>query len=64
MMSVVREFHNVLSKYTDFVLKDISQKYQLDYQEMSERYISKCSRSLRQRTTNVQPSKKTSTTKT
>lgn len=47
MVSVVRDFHTVLAKYTDFVVKDIAQKYGLDYKELCERYIAKCSRSIR-----------------
>ena len=47
VMGVVRDFHTVISRYTDFVIKDISQKYNLDYKEMADRYIVKCSRSIR-----------------
>lgn len=47
VMGVVRDFHTVLSRYTDFVIRDISQKYNLDYKEMSDKYIVKCSRSIR-----------------
>jgi hypothetical protein len=44
MLSVVRDFHNVMAKYTDFVIKDIAQKYQLDYAQLSDRYIARCNR--------------------
>jgi hypothetical protein len=44
MVTVVRDFHGVLSKYTDFVLKDIAQKYNLDYKELVDKYIVPASR--------------------
>jgi SOS response regulatory protein OraA/RecX len=48
MLSSVREFHNVMAKYTDFVIRDISQKYDIDYNELAAKYIAKCSRAVRQ----------------
>lgn len=53
MTGAVRDFHNVISKYTDFVIMDVSQKYNIDYKELSDRYIAKCSRSIRGTKTNV-----------
>ncbi len=51
VMGVVRDFHTTLSRYTDFVIRDISQKYNLDYKEMADKYIVKCSRSIRSKAT-------------
>lgn len=50
-MGVVRDFHTTLSRYTDFVIRDIAQKHNLDYKEMADRYIVKCSRSIRSKAT-------------
>ena len=49
MLGAVKDFHGIVAKYTDFVIKDVAQKYNLDYKELCERYIAKCSRSVRSR---------------
>lgn len=41
MLSTSKDFHNVLVRYTDFIIRDVAEKFGLDYAEMNERYIVK-----------------------
>ena len=39
LLSTSKDFHNVLVKYTDFIIRDIAEHFKLNYTELNEKYI-------------------------
>lgn len=44
LLGTSKEFHNMLVKYTEFILKDIAKEFNINYADLSDRYIVKCFR--------------------
>lgn len=45
LLGTSKDFHNMLVKYTEFILKDIAKEFKLDYSDLTDKYVVKCFRS-------------------
>lgn len=37
--STTKDFHYMLMKYTDFIIRDVAKTFDIDYKELAERYL-------------------------